>query len=204
MLGFHSDLLEREVRAFTGGRLFYWPFFYNEKKASTLFSLLEQKTDWQEGELTLFGKTHKIPRREAWYGDPEAVYAYSGQSLRPKTWFTELKQIKTDIEKLIGTSFNSVLLNYYKNGDDKMGYHADDELELGPEPVIVSLSLGAGRKFVFKSKGHSAEKREFFLASGDLLVMAGKTQENWKHALPPSKRILNARINLTFRTIKKP
>jgi alkylated DNA repair dioxygenase AlkB len=141
-----------------------------------------------------------VPRLSAWYGDAGAVYTYSGLRLEPLPWTPVLLEIKQATERLSGTRFNSVLLNLYRDGQDSMGWHSDDEPELGPEPVIASVSLGALRRFVFQHK-----KRRWRIAldlePGSVLLMAGATQHHWRHALPKTRRPVAPRINLTFRTI---
>lgn len=174
--------------------------FLRQSQADHYYQALQQSLLWQQDELTIFGKTHKIPRLQAWYGDEHTAYEYSGLMMEPHPWTPELLALKQMVEMVCNNSFNSVLGNYYRNGDDKMGYHSDDEPELGDKPVIASLSLGAERRFVLKHK-HTDEKLALDLPSGSLLIMAGQTQQYYKHAIMARKRLMQGRINLTFRYI---
>ncbi len=157
---------------------------------------------WQHDEVILFGQHHITKRQVAWYGDENYQYRYSGTFKQAHLWNPALFRLKQHIEKLVGHSFNSCLANLYENGTQAVGWHSDDEATLvsktGQETVIASLSFGATRKFSFKHK-HKAEKVDLLLHSGQLIVMRGQTQQYWKHALMKSTRILEPRINLTFR-----
>ena len=146
-------------------------------------------------------KTLLSPRLAAWHGDPEAVYTYSGVSNTPSSWTETLQQIRTQLERSVGVQFNSVLLNYYRNGEDSMGWHRDNERELGPEPLIASISLGQTRRFLMQHVKHKHLRWKADLESGSALIMAGQTQKNWRHSLPKSKSRNQPRINLTFRRI---
>lgn len=156
--------------------------------------------DWIEGEIKIFGKTHKIPRLQAWYADSGINYRYSGKTLKRNHWNEDLVKIKSAIELICDCSFNSVLANLYRDGSDSMGLHADDEKELGSNPVIASLSLGEERDILFKNK---YENISFKIPQphGQLLVMHGSTQEYWKHEIKKTKKLKKPRINLTFRNI---
>jgi len=138
-----------------------------------------------------------------WYGDADAVYTYSGVAHEPMPWSAELSAVKTRVEIAGGCTFNSVLANLYRDGRDSMGYHADNEKELGTDPVIASLSLGDTRLFRLHHKKHR-ENLDFALGHGDLLIMAGALQHHWVHALPKTRQAKNPRINLTFRKIMPP
>jgi alkylated DNA repair dioxygenase AlkB len=144
------------------------------------------------------------PRLTAWYGDATARYSYSGLDLTPQPWTPALLALRTQVEQATGVTFNSVLLNLYRTGQDSMGWHADDEPELGPEPVIASISLGATRRFRLRPR-HSQQLPHaplgLDLPSGSLLVMRGTTQQHWQHAVPKTARPVGPRLNLTFRTI---
>lgn len=157
---------------------------------------------WRQEYITLFGKTHKQPRLVAWYGDRNAVYTYSGKAYTPRPWTEELLRLRDLVEVAAASRFNSVLLNYYRDGRDAMGLHADDEPELGPEPVIASLSLGATRKLYFQHRfRRDLDTVTLPLQSGSLLVMGGQTQRYWKHGLRKTSRACEPRINLTFRYV---
>lgn len=155
-------------------------------------------TDWRAETITLWGKQHAQPRLTAWQGDK--AYTYSGLTLQPAPFSPLVLQIKEAVEAATGRRFNSVLLNYYRNERDSMGMHSDDEAELGPEPAIASVSFGATRTFILRHK-QSRHTRKIDLASGSLLLMAGKTQANWSHGINKSARAAGARVNLTFRFI---
>ena len=156
--------------------------------------------NWETGFIKIFGKTHQIPRLQAWYADNEIEYTYSGKKLQRHNWNNLLLEIKEKIENITSFKFNSVLANLYRDGNDSMGLHSDDEKELGKKPVIASLSLGETREIYFK---HKNKKLNLIIpqASGQLIVMHGKTQEYWKHEIKKTKKIKKPRINLTFRNI---
>ncbi|MGP4905867.1 alpha-ketoglutarate-dependent dioxygenase AlkB family protein [Psychrobacter faecalis] len=170
---------------------------------SALYYALLTTLPWQSDIVTLFGKTHVTTRQIVWMGDSAASYQYSGHRRQAIEWTDSVFHVKHHIERQllkigINTHFNSCLLNYYPSGDDGMGYHADDEKELGNQPVIASLSLGATRKFVLKHK-KTQDKVELYLESGQLIVMHGETQKCWKHTVTKTKTVLEGRISLTFR-----
>ena len=160
-------------------------------------------TPWRSESLTLFGKTYLQPRLIAYHGDPEASYTYSGKPHTPLPWTETLARLRTLAQNLAGTAFNSVLLNYYRDGSDSMGLHADDEPELGHHPVIASLSLGQQRRMYFQHKRQrQMPKLSLELPSGSLLIMAGATQHNWKHGIRKTRRPCGPRVNLTFRLVR--
>ena len=172
---------------------------------SPLFYNLVTELPWQEDIVTLFGKTHVTTRQIVWMGDSDIDYQYSGHTRQTIPWKDTVFHVKHHIEQKlldlgIDANFNSCLLNYYPSGEDGMGYHADDERELGEQPVIASLSLGATRKFVFKHK-KTQDKVELYLESGQLIVMHGDTQSFWKHSITKTKKVTTGRISLTFRKI---
>lgn len=174
--------------------------FYNHKESDLLFTALLTKVHWQEEEIFIYGKPVKVPRLMCWYGDPGAYYRYSGVDHQPRPWIPELLEIRQKVEQQCRCTFNSVLANLYRDGKDSMGCHADDEKELGVNPVIASLSLGEERLF----KLHHKKRKQTYdinLAHGDLLVMAGTCQKHWMHSVPKTKLHKTPRINLTFRKI---
>lgn len=148
----------------------------------------------------MYGKQVLIPRLQAWYGDENARYQYSGLTLNTLPWISTLLSLKEDIEQMTGCQFNAVLANYYRNHNDTVGWHSDDEPELGISPVIASLSLGDTRNFKMKHK-YLDEKLTIPLSSGSLLIMSGNTQAYWQHCLPRTKQVKSPRINLTFRKV---
>ncbi|MFT4926121.1 MAG: alkylated DNA repair dioxygenase AlkB [Phenylobacterium sp.] len=180
------------------GELSYIHGFLDQQAQMQLFERLKQTLAWQQDEIKIYGRQMPIPRLQAWYGDSSSVYAYSGMSMIPQPWTAELAKLKQQISQAANVEFNSVLANFYRNGMDKVGYHADNEQELGQRPIIASLSLGCQRKFVLKHN-ISGEKVELQLGGGSLLIMAGELQQCWKHTLPQQKRVVDGRINLTFR-----
>ncbi|WP_379543502.1 alpha-ketoglutarate-dependent dioxygenase AlkB family protein [Psychrobacter sp. R86515] len=170
---------------------------------TTLYSFLLNELPWQPDIVTLFGKTHITTRKIVWMGDTDADYQYSGNVRQTVPWSDIVFHVKQKIEQALAevgvtANFNTCLLNYYPSGADGMGYHADDEKELGHQPVIASLSLGATRKFVFKHK-KTQDKVELYLESGQLVVMHGDTQTFWKHTITKTKTVDAGRISLTFR-----
>jgi len=171
-----------------------------EEKKDLWFESCLHDLDWETGFITIFGKTHQIPRLQAWYADNEVEYTYSGKKLQRHNWNNLLLEIKEKIENITSFKFNSVLANLYRDGNDSMGLHSDDEKELGKNPVIASLSLGETREIYFK---HKNKKLNLVIpqASGQILLMYGKTQEYWKHEIKKTKKIKKPRINLTFRNI---
>ena len=171
--------------------------------AIALYNTLLNELPWQSDIVTLFGKTHITTRQIVWMGDTDADYQYSGHVRQTVPWSDIVFHVKQKIEQALAevgvtANFNTCLLNYYPSGADGMGYHADDEKELGHQPVIASLSLGATRKFVFKHK-KTQDKVELHLESGQLVVMHGDTQTFWKHTITKTKTVDAGRISLTFR-----
>ena len=171
-----------------------------EEKKDLWFKSCLHDLNWETGFIKIFGKTHQIPRLQAWYADNEIEYTYSGKKLQRHNWNNLLLEIKEKIENITSFKFNSVLANLYRDGNDSMGLHSDDEKELGKNPVIASLSLGETREIYFK---HKNKKLNLVIpqASGQLLLMHGKTQKYWKHEIKKTKKIKKPRINLTFRNI---
>lgn len=167
-----------------------------------LMTRLLRETPWATREIQLFGKTLPEPRQSAWYGDPGTAYRYSGLLLQPLPWTPLLEELRDALERACAARFNSVLLNHYRDHRDSMGMHADDEPELGPRPVIASLSLGAERTLTFRHRyQRSLKPLRVALPDGSLLLMAGDTQRNWKHGIAKQARPCGARLNLTFRWI---
>jgi alkylated DNA repair dioxygenase AlkB len=171
--------------------------------ADTTFQALLKQTQWLDFTVVVWGKTHPQPRRVAWYGDPGTSYGYSGAKVEPLSWTPLLDKLRRRMESITGGSFNSVLLNLYRDGNDNLGMHSDNESELGPTPLIASLSLGESRDFQLKHRSRADLKTTHVLLShGSLLVMAGQTQQHWKHGLRRETRTLGPRINLTFRHVR--
>lgn len=184
-----------------------WRAFEKEKLNQIHF----KNINWTHDQIKMFGKSVFVPRYSAWYGDKNAAYSYSGLKLQPNAWNEKLLFIKSHIEKLINTEkieeeniiFNSVLMNWYRDGQDSMGWHSDNEKELGQNPVIASVNFGATRRFLLRRIEHKQEKIEIALQNGSLLIMEGELQHFWQHAIPKESKIKENRINLTFRVIKE-
>lgn len=167
-----------------------------------LLRRLIDETPWRSEKVTVWGKAYQQPRLIAWHGDEGQQYSYSGISLQPLPWTRTLLGIRAVVQALSDESFNSVLLNYYRDHRDSMGFHSDDEPELGPTPTIASVSLGATRTFVLKHKHRGDLKAvRIELPAGSVLMMKGQTQKNWKHGIDKQTRPCGPRVNLTFRRI---
>lgn len=165
---------------------------------------LIDNVSWKQESIKIYGKVHPQPRLSAWYGDENAAYSYSGIELQPMPWTPVLSDIKSRVESITGYAFNSVLLNYYRDHNDCMGMHSDDEKELGLQPVIASLSLGDERDFILRHKYRKDLKSiKIPLPSGSLLLMKGDTQTCWKHGINRQRHACGARVNLTFRQISR-
>lgn len=157
---------------------------------------------WRNDSITMFGKTHPQPRLTAWYGDKGLVYTYSKITMTADGWTPPLLELKNTLEKDLNASFNSVLVNYYRDGNDHMSYHSDDEKELGKNPVIASLSFGAVRRFYLKHRiDKNVSPHVYELEDQSLLVMKGELQKFWNHKISKSTKVKTPRLNLTFRQI---
>jgi alkylated DNA repair dioxygenase AlkB len=180
-------------------------YLRNLELASSHDEILRQLiagTPWRQENVLVWAKEYRQPRLTAWYGDPGCDYSYSGITLAPMAWTDLLHDVKRRVETAAATTFNSVLVNYYRDNRDSMGFHSDDEPELGPRPVIASLSLGEERTLILKHKTNKLAKPvRLRLASGSLLLMKGETQRHWKHGIAKESRPCGPRVNLTFRRI---
>jgi len=172
-----------------------------QSDADHAFTCLRRTVAWRQDHLKMFGQTIPVPRLEAWIADEGLDYTYSGIHHEPDPWFPDLARLRDLVAAHADTSFNSVLCNLYRDGNDGVDWHADDETEFGPEPVIGSLSLGATRRFDFRRVDDHAMKLSFDLHHGDLVVMRGTTQALWRHRVPKTKKQVGERINLTFRKV---
>jgi alkylated DNA repair dioxygenase AlkB len=180
----------------------FMPGFYRAPHSTHCMEQLLREIQWREETIRLWGKEYLQPRLSAWYGDAGSRYAYSGVVLHPFPWTETLLQIREDVESASGHRFNSVLLNLYRDEHDGVGWHSDAEAELGRMPVIASLSLGATRRFRLRHKVRKELKPVVIdLIDGSLLLMAGKTQACWEHAIHKQTRACGPRVNLTFRNI---
>ena len=173
--------------------------FFGPDEALALFDALRAEIRWERHRVRIRGREVDCPRLSGWEGD--ATYAYSGITLRPAPWTARVAAVRRRIEAATGETFNSVLANLYRDGADRLGWHADDEPELGPAPVIASASFGAPRRFLLRPKRGGGASVPIVLEPGSLLVMRGPTQRHWLHSVPPTRRPVGPRINLTFRRI---
>jgi alkylated DNA repair dioxygenase AlkB len=180
----------------------YYPNFFEKNTGNLLYEKLYKQVKWQQDYITLYGKTYPIPRLTAWYGDEGKIYTYSNITMYPHPWNETLLSIKNKLKIFTQVNFNSVLINLYRNGQDSMGWHSDDEIELGQNPVIASVNFGETRRFLLKPRDkNNPGKYEVNLSHGSLLLMAGETQKHWLHQIPKTSKKINPRINLTFRFI---
>lgn len=192
----HSGVLD--AIPIEDGELYFMPSLPLRQDDAAVLAQLLAETGWRAEAITLWGKQMQQPRLTAWHG--EARYTYSGMTLEPQP-FTPLQlEIKQAVEQASGQRFNSVLLNYYRDGQDSMGFHSDDEKELGRNPVIASVSFGAPRTFILKHK-RLPKTVKLALGNGSLLVMAGALQHHWRHGINKEKSAAGPRVNLTFRKI---
>lgn len=175
--------------------------FLQKEEADRFFEELRVSVPWRQDRIRLYGKEHDVPRLHQWFADGGMSYSWSGIRMEASPWVPALREIRKRLEAQTGIHFNTVLANLYRDGDDTVGWHADDEPELGPEPVIASVSLGAERDFVLQHKEKTNLKEVIRLPHGSLLMMKGRTQAYWQHCLPRRKRVREARINLTFRLV---
>ncbi|BDC99340.1 alpha-ketoglutarate-dependent dioxygenase AlkB [Persicobacter psychrovividus] len=182
--------------------LAFFPDFLDQQQADAFFKDLKSSIEWEQPIVKIFGKEHPVPRKVAFYGEPDVQYRYSGQTHTAIPWTESLQAIKSKIQESTPYEFNSVLLNFYRSGADKMGWHADDEKVLGSNPVIISLNLGAERRMDFRDKKDHQKKCSIQLPVGSLLIMLEDCQHRFHHQIPMQKRIKEERINLTFRQIK--
>lgn len=184
------------------GNVVYYPNFFSKNEADIFFENLLQSINWQQDNITVFGKTYLQPRLTAFYADNSKNYKYSNITMKPHHFSGDLLKIKTNIETKLDIKFTSCLANLYRDGNDSNGWHADDEKELGINPIIASISFGEKRVFHFKHRYNKELKKKLVLDPGSLLLMKGATQENWLHQIPKTKKHIGERINLTFRIIK--
>ena len=182
--------------------IIYYPEFYDKSKADLIYTSLQKDILWQQDNIRVYGKTHPQPRLTALYGDESLSYSYSNIKMQPHPWNLLLQKIKSEVENVAETNFSTVLLNNYRNGKDSNGWHADNEKELGLNPIIASVSFGAERVFQLKHNTDKDQKKNIILQHGSLLLMKGTTQHFWKHQIPKTAKPIEPRINLTFRLIK--
>ena len=187
------DLIDAQVS--------YVPSFIGFEEANELFNKLIDDINWQQDDIVVFGKKFQQPRLTALYGNDGKSYSYSSLTMFPNKWNSLLIYIKEKVEEFMNVKFTTILLNYYRDGNDSNGWHADNEKELGKNPIIASISFGAKRVFQMKHNTNKDQKFKIELEHGSLLIMKGTTQHFWKHQIPKSTKKVGPRINLTFRII---
>lgn len=197
----NNDKIKSGLTKIQNGEYLFFPDFFSNSESDLFLQKLKDEIKWKQESMNMYGKQVDFPRLTAWYGDNYKPYSFSGITLQPKIWTKELLGIKAKIEPLANVQFNSVLLNRYRSGNDSISWHTDAEKELGQNPVIASVNFGATRKFQLRHI-RTKEKIEIELTHGSLLVMQGELQHFWQHQVPKTSKIVNERINLTFRVIK--
>ncbi|PRP99676.1 alpha-ketoglutarate-dependent dioxygenase AlkB family protein [Enhygromyxa salina] len=188
-----------EAIAATGASIWLRRDFLPPQAATKLLGRLIDVVPWRHDKIRVFGKEHDLPRLQQWYGDPGQVYVWSGIEMQPLPWAPEIAKVRDAVQRATKRKFNSVLLNYYRDGNDTVGWHSDDEPGLGLDPFIASVSVGVERDFVLRRIGDPKRQLSVSLSNGSLLVMSGQTQATWQHAVPRRKRVKGPRVNLTFR-----
>lgn len=184
----------------TDGNVYLFPTWLATNAATDYFNYFLHNLNWQKETIQMYGKQIICPRLTCWYGDKDIAYRYSGTQHIASGWDKQLLELKEKITQDTHYQFNSVLANLYRHGQDRMGWHSDNEKELGENPTLASVSLGAERKFLFKHKRKKI-KHEILLPHGSLLIMTGATQHHWYHGLPTVQAVKQPRINLTYRLI---
>ncbi len=179
----------------------YYPHFFDAEQSDLLFQELLLTIPWQQDDIKVFGKVHAQPRLTALFGNEGKSYSYSNIKMQPHSWNPILQNLKQKAEAVSATEFTTVLLNLYRDGKDSNGWHADNEKELGTNPVIASMSFGAERYFHLQHNNDKNLKLKILLEHGSLLIMKGTTQHFWKHQIPKTAKPIGSRINLTFRSI---
>lgn len=183
------------------GELLFWPAFLHGNECRTIFAAIKRQTVWEQSDILIAGRTIPIPRLNAWYGEAGADYSYSGIALQTRTFYPELAALKCLVETFSGDSFNSALVNFYRDNRDSVDWHADDEPELGAAPIVASVSLGETRCFELRRKDNHRNKFNLDLVDGSLLLMRGQIQHYWQHRVGKEKNPCGERINITFRNV---
>lgn len=204
MLELFSQESEPFIPNLPNGELYYHPAFLTSSEADKLYQNFYNETNWQADKITVFGKTYDQPRLTALYAIDPTPYSYSNITMHPYPMTKSLLDLIQKISEVYDHDFNAVLLNLYRNGKDSNGWHADNEAELGQNPVIASISLGEERYFHLKHRTHKEQRLKIKLKHGSLLVMGGAMQHHWLHQIPKTTKIISPRINLTFRKIVSP
>lgn len=200
---FDKKISDRSLEYFQENEAVDWKSTrWREIESDNLDKLKFKNIEWKQDHIRMYGRMIPLPRLTSWYGDPGNNYTYSGIKSEPNPWNKGLNYIKMEVEKVAKTNFNSVLLNWYRDGDDYLSWHADDEKELGENPVIASVNFGQTRDFVLRRNDNQSIKIVIPLKHGTLLIMRGETQHFWQHSVPKRKKVTGSRINLTFRNIR--
>ncbi|WP_299528494.1 alpha-ketoglutarate-dependent dioxygenase AlkB [Ulvibacterium sp.] len=197
-----SFFQEEVILDLPDSEIVYYPCFLSKNEADIYFELLKRTVPWQQDTIRVFGKEYLQPRLTSLYGTNDKTYSYSNITMKPLPFSNEMLDIKQKVELQAKVTFTTCLLNLYRDGKDSNGWHADDEKELGTNPVIASLTLGQERFFHLKHKKDKTLKQKILLEHGSLLIMGGETQGHWLHQIPKTARPIGERINLTFRVIK--
>lgn len=199
---FNKNISDRSLEYFQENDLLDWRSTrWREVKDEILDKLSFLNVKWKHDKIRMYGKMIPLPRLTSWYGDSGNNYTYSGIRSEPNPWNKGLAYIKCEVERVASTTFNSVLLNWYRDGEDYLSWHADDEKELGLNPVIASVNFGETRDFLLRRNDDPSKKIVIPLRHGTLLIMRGETQHFWQHSVPKRKKVKGSRINLTFRRI---
>ena len=201
-MAYQTSLLNAEPELVTvkDGSYQYLEQFLSETHARGLFEELKHSLNWRQESLTIFGRTVKAPRLSVWMANKGSTYRYSQTTHHPEPWHPMVAELRERINSETANAFNAVLINYYRDGQDSNGWHSDDEPELGPDPVVASVSLGGTRDFLLRHKTESSYKQRLALKNGSLLIMQSGMQTHWQHQLP-KRASAEPRINLTFRTL---
>lgn len=199
---FNKKISDRSVEYFQENDAFDWKNINFSEVSDEDFNKIEfLNIKWKHDKINMYGKQLPLPRLTSWYGDEGKSYTYSGITSHPNIWNKGLLYIKNEIEKVSSVKFNSVLLNWYRSGEDHQGWHSDDEKSLGNNPTIASVSFGETRDFIMRRKDDPTQKIVIPLKHGTLLIMKGELQHFWQHSVPKRKKVKNSRFNLTFRRI---
>ncbi|MES1221736.1 MAG: alpha-ketoglutarate-dependent dioxygenase AlkB [Bacteroidota bacterium] len=183
------------------GEAILYSHFFSAEEINEYFNNLLNEIEWKQEPIKIFGKEVMQPRLTAWHGDSDKPYTYSGITMQPHAWTKSLEAIRKKIEPIAGIVFTSALLNLYRDGSDSMGWHRDNEKELGNQPIIGSVSFGATRTFQFRNYKTKKDLKSLELSNGSFLLMRGDTNHYWEHQVPKTKQVLKERVNITFRVI---
>lgn len=192
---------EKQHLKLPNAELIYIPHLFSKQESDAFFKSIKSETNWQHDDITIFGRTYKQPRLTALFATSTLSYKYSNITMDALPFSPTLLEIKNRVESISNQEFNSVLINLYRDGNDSNSWHADNEKELGINPIIASVSFGAERPFHFKHQQLKNERHKINLEHGSLLIMKGEMQHYWKHQIAKTKKTVESRINLTFRTI---